>query len=131
MIHLHPHIEDLITKEGIEDRERFINDLIFLYFNKGLLRTSDIAARIKAEPIFRKEAAEMVEVYDEITHDFQGVEVAGASNAQSLFILNEKLYELLLKHSEIIVLKSPREKNGIRRTESDTHFYRDDSPLKN
>lgn len=132
MIRLHPHIEQLLRENQVDDVEHFVNNLIFLYYNGGLLRPGEIAARIKADPVFRKQAAEVVDVYDEMVHDFQGIEVVGATNSQSLFIPNQRLYELLLKHCEIIVLTSPREqKGGIRKMDSDVHFYRDDGTLEN
>lgn len=132
VIKLHPHIEQLLRDNQVDDVEHFVNNLIFLYFNGGLFRPGEVAGRLKLDTVFRKQAAEVVGVYDEITHDFEGVEVVGATNAQSLFFPNQKLYELLMKHTEIIVLNSPRnQKGGIRKMDSDTHFYRDDDTLKN
>lgn len=132
MIRIHPHIEQLLKDNQVEDVEHFVNNLIFLYFSGGILRPGEIAGRLKIDTIFRKQAAEVVDVYDEITHDFEGIEVVGATNAQSLFVPNQRLYELLMKHAEIIVLNSPREqKGGIRKMDSDVHFYRDDDALKN
>jgi len=122
VIKIHPEIIELLKKEGVLDVDRFVNDLVFLHLQGGLVRANDIAGRIRLPHAYRKQAASIIDVYDEVTHDYQGVEVTGKAWAQSIFVPSQELYNLLVDNTEVIVLKSPR-KNGISIKETGEHFY--------
>jgi len=122
VVDIHPQIIDLLKKEGVQDVNRFVNDLIFLHLQGSLIRANDIAGRVRVPQVYRKEGAEITDVYDEVTHDYQGVEVVGKSWNQSIFIPHQDLYNLLIDHTEVIILKSPR-KSGISIKETGEHYY--------
>jgi hypothetical protein len=122
-IELSPAVEALLKQKGKEaDAQRVVNDLIAIYLNEGIIRGSQIAGRVVADKAFRKTAASISDVYDEVTHDYEGIEVTGRTPFQSIFIPSEKLHDLLVDNVDVIVLKSPR-RTGIREIETNLQFY--------
>ena len=111
---LEPTVEALLKKDGAtdEDIEKLANVLLFLHVKDKITWHSDIAGRVIIDKVIQRNAAEGIEVYDEMTHSFKGIVATGKLPSESLFIPNEKLYELLKKHRVLWVMKSPR-KRGI------------------
>jgi len=123
MINLNPAVLALLKKKGKEaDAEKLANDLLAIYLTEGIIRGSQVAGRVQTDKVYRKVAAEVVDVYDQITHEFEGIEVIGKVPSQSIFIPSEKLHDLMVDNTEVIVLKSPR-RSGIREKETDLKFY--------
>jgi hypothetical protein len=109
---LHPDVLKAL-QEKTDDVEKFVNDLLFVFLNDGLIRKSDVAGMVVTHRIYRKSVMVGSAIYEEITKEFKGVSVEGRVDGHSLFIPDERLHDLLEKNLVLLVMKSPREQ-GIR-----------------
>lgn len=121
-VKLHPVVVDLLQKNGHEELDRLVNDLLLVFLSDGFIRKSEIAGRISAPEVYREISSEVMDVFDEITHDYEGVAITGKAEGGSIWINSPEFMELVEQNTEIVVLKSPR-KNGIRNKEIETQIY--------
>lgn len=115
-IKLHKEVAELLKSRNIESVEQFINDITFVYLMGGFIREGEVAQRFLIDKIYRRVDSSVCSVFDEITHEFQGVSVVGKEETETLWIESKALHDALEENTEIIVMKSPRKK-GISRKE--------------
>lgn len=110
----------MLDQKGMSDPEieQLINDVMAVYLNNGFIRANQVVGHYRLDKICRKDAPEVADVFDEITHDYVGVQVTGNSVSRSIWVPSQPLHEALSENTDVIVLRSPR-KEGISVEDAD------------
>lgn len=119
------HLIPVLDELSDEDLTKFVDKILTLYLKGILVHVENIAGRYKLDKVYRKNSAEIADVFDETSHDFKGVVVIGRKESESIFIPSIKLHDALRTHDEILVINSPRKK-GISTKETEEHYYKVD-----
>lgn len=115
-----PVKSELLHQLG-DDAVSIINHLVEEYLEGKLIRKKDIAGIAVAADVYKESFVEQRGSFDSMTKQFKGIVLRANRTSEAVFVVHEKLKELIEDNQVILVMKSPRIR-GISLEEAESNY---------